>query len=89
MNDATSGFQIQISGDMPWVVLGWRTYPEIDAEARDLIAVYGPVPTREAADRLIATLAETFPADTENYTAMPAFPVQIAPGGSESAVVAG
>jgi hypothetical protein len=77
---------LQISGDLPQVVLGWRTYPEHGLEP-DLIAVYGPLPTQEEAARLVQTLMETFPANDDSYTVMPIFPVRPAPDGSESAVV--
>ena len=80
---------LQISGDLPHVVLGWRTYDRDDDIPADLVAVYGPVPTAEDAERLIETLTAAFPASGDNYTSMAAFPVRPAPGGAESAVVAG
>jgi hypothetical protein len=79
---------IQITGDLPWVVCGWRTYPEHGDIEPELVAVYGPLPTQGDAAALVATLMEAFPTREENFTAMQSFPVRLAPGGSDSAVVA-
>lgn len=79
---------LQLSGALPHVVLGWRTHDEQYDIPPELVAVYGPVNTLEDAQRLVATLLESFPGDEENYTVMPAFPVRPAPSGSDSAVVA-
>lgn len=88
MSDTTPAMHLQVTGELPVVVLGWRTHDEQYDIPPELIAVYGPVPTQEDAERLIETLTGAFPAGDDNYTVMPAFPVRLAPGGSDSAVVA-
>jgi hypothetical protein len=88
VNDTTpAAVHLQISGDLPWVVLGWRTYPEHGLEP-ELVAIYGPVPTQDEAAQLVQTLTEVFPAHEENFTVMPTFPVGPAPSGPDAAVAA-
>ena len=89
MNDTTPAVHIQISGNLPWCVAGWRTYEDTDV-APDLIAVYGPVPTKEDADRLAITLADLTPGagETALFTVVRACPVGPTPRDSDTAVVA-
>ena len=80
---------LQISGDLPWCVAGWRTYEDTDV-APDLIAIYGPVPTKEDADRLAITLADLTPGagETALFTVVRAHPVRPTPQDTDPAVVA-
>jgi hypothetical protein len=86
MDETTTALHLQISGDLPWVVLGWRHFDD-DELAPDLIGVYGPVPSKPIADDLAAVLAQAFPTngDLTRFTVEPAHPVRT---GAEPAVVA-
>lgn len=73
----TDSLHLQISGDLPWCVLGWRTFEHEDVEP-EIAAVYGPVPSKEAAERLAESLKALAPgldADAK-FTVMPTFPVR-------------
>ena len=87
MNE-TPAMSIQLSGDLPFVVLGWRHFDD-DEIAPDLIGVYGPVASKQNADDLAAALAQAFPpnGDLTRFTVEPAHPVRIEPG-PDPAVVA-
>lgn len=78
------GLNMQLSGDLPWVALGWKTYPQHGLEP-SLIAIYGPVDSREEAAALVATLLEIFPGDEDNYTVMPLFKVRVDPDAAVTA----
>jgi hypothetical protein len=54
MSETTNNMTLQISGELPYCVLGWRT-PE-DQIGPELVAVYGPVPTKQDAEALKAAL---------------------------------
>jgi hypothetical protein len=87
--DNNPGFQIRLSGDVPWVVLGWR-HCDDDEITPDLFGIYGPVPTREDAGALAKVLGASFPGagDLTKYTIMPAHPVYTLTPKPESAVTA-
>lgn len=88
--DNDPGFQIQLGGETTWCVTGWRTYDQDDDSAPDLVAVYGPVPTKGDAERLAQALAGMTPGAgaTALFTVVRACPIQIAPDSANSAVVA-
>ena len=73
---AAQPLHLQISGELPLCVLGWR-FSEHEDVAPDLAAVYGPLPSQDAAERLIAALTQLIPdADSVmNFTVVPIFPV--------------
>lgn len=71
---------VQISGGLPWCVLGWHT-SQFDDVPDELVTAYGPVSTKEEAERLAEALAQAAPGSGESakFTAMQIFPVQSAP----------
>lgn len=67
---------LQISGALPWCVLGWRTFEHEDVSP-ELAAVYGPVASKDAAERLVETLGQLIPGaeSVMKFTVVPIFPV--------------
>lgn len=86
MNDPqpkSHSLHLQISGDLPWCVLGWRLFEHEDIEP-ELAAVYGPVPSQDAAEQLAQELPTILPGtDTgAKFTVVPFFPVRPLPAES-------
>lgn len=82
----SDSLHLQISGELPWCVLGWHTSIHSDVEP-ELVAIYGPVPSQQAAELLAQSLTAITPgSDTSaKFTAMPIFAVRSTPSGSEHA----
>lgn len=73
---AESSMHLQITGDLPWVVHGWRTFEQYEDVSDELVATYGPVLTKDAAEELAKALEDAGVGAERKYTLMPIYPVR-------------
>jgi hypothetical protein len=65
---------LQIGGELPYVVVGYRRQFE-DSEV-DIVAIYGPVPSEEDAEALGEALTDMGLGNDQTFSVVPAYVVR-------------
>lgn len=79
MSEPIPTVHLQISGDLPWIVLGWRTFEQYDDVDDELVAAYGPVSSEAAAQDVVKALEDTNVGAEYRFAVKPICPVRHEP----------